>query len=87
MKWDGKIGYTLILNHIETIDALEAHQPGIFGPNGGYSRAIAVTSMTWMAGLMTGPLLAEFMVGNFGYFELQCVLGEFCLDKSEVHAF
>ncbi|KAF3391744.1 hypothetical protein F1880_007445 [Penicillium rolfsii] len=58
----------------ETIDALESRQPGIFGPNGGYSRAIAVTSMTWMAGLMTGPLLAEFMVGNFGYFGLQCCL-------------
>ncbi|OKO89546.1 hypothetical protein PENSUB_13612 [Penicillium subrubescens] len=71
----------------ETIDALEVRQPGIFGPNGGYSRAIAVTSMTWMAGLMTGPLLAEFMVGMFGYFELQCCLGELRLDKFEVHAF
>ncbi|EIT82975.1 major facilitator superfamily domain-containing protein [Aspergillus flavus] len=59
----------------ETIDLLEAHQPGIFGPKGGYSRAIAVTSMTWMTGLLAGPLLAEFVVGNFGYFELQCCLG------------
>lgn len=79
MKWNDKVYSKLRSNPIETIDALEAHQPGIFGPNGGYSRAIAVTSMTWMAGLMTGPLLAEFMVGNFGYFELQCLLGEFRL--------
>ena len=35
-----------------------------------------MTSMTWMAGLMTGPLLAEFVVETFGYFELQCCLGK-----------
>ena len=30
-----------------------------------------------MAGLMSGPLLAGFVVETFGYFELQCCLGEF----------
>ncbi|KAJ5676860.1 uncharacterized protein N7477_002493 [Penicillium maclennaniae] len=60
----------------ETIDALEAREPGKFGSNGGYSRAMAMTSMTWMAGLMTGPLLAEIVVETFGYFELQCCLGK-----------
>ncbi|KAJ5403170.1 major facilitator superfamily domain-containing protein [Penicillium cosmopolitanum] len=59
----------------EAIDILEAENPGVFGPNGGYSRALSITNMTWMAGLMTGPLLAELIIGHFGYFELQCCLG------------
>ncbi|KAJ5141017.1 major facilitator superfamily domain-containing protein [Penicillium atrosanguineum] len=59
----------------EAIDILEAENPGVFGPNGGYSRALSITNMTWMAGLMTGPLLAELIIGHFGYFELQCSLG------------
>ncbi|KAL3448046.1 major facilitator superfamily domain-containing protein [Aspergillus insuetus] len=62
----------------ETIDFLEARQPGIFGPNGGYSRAIALTSMVWAAGLLSGPLLAGLVVERFGYFELQCVLAIIC---------
>ncbi|KAJ5752064.1 hypothetical protein N7520_008981 [Penicillium odoratum] len=69
------LGGTGSMAATETIDAVEAREPGKFGPNGGYSRAIAVTSMTWMAGLMTGPLLAEFVMGHFGYFELQLCLG------------
>ncbi|KAJ5360329.1 hypothetical protein N7517_009520 [Penicillium concentricum] len=59
----------------EVIEKLEAREPGKFGPNGGYSRAIAVTNMSWMTGLMSGPLLAEVVIGIFGYFELQCCLG------------
>ncbi|KAJ5331609.1 hypothetical protein N7476_001392, partial [Penicillium atrosanguineum] len=67
----------------ETIDALEALEPGKFGSNGGYSRAMAMTSMTWMAGLMTGPLLAEFVVETFGYFELQCCLGKLSANSND----
>ncbi|KAE8400972.1 major facilitator superfamily domain-containing protein [Aspergillus pseudonomiae] len=59
----------------EAVDILEAENPGVFGPNGGYFRALAITNMTWMAGLMTGPLLAELIIGRFAYFELQCCLG------------
>lgn len=65
------------LIRIETVDILEAREPGKFGSNGGYSRAIAVTSMAWMAGLMTGGFLAGFVMESFGYFELQCCLGKF----------
>ncbi|KAJ5470277.1 hypothetical protein N7530_007634 [Penicillium desertorum] len=57
-----------------TVDELEELHPGIFGPYGGYSRAVAVTNMSWMSGLLVGPILAGFMVERFGYFELQCVL-------------
>ncbi|KAJ5146178.1 uncharacterized protein N7515_000742 [Penicillium bovifimosum] len=58
----------------ETVDELEDLHPGIFGPYGGYSRAVAVTNMSWMSGLLVGPILAGFMVEQFGYYELQCVL-------------
>ncbi|OQE22685.1 hypothetical protein PENFLA_c012G06662 [Penicillium flavigenum] len=57
-----------------TVDKLEDLHPGIFGHYGGYSRAVAVTNMSWMSGLLVGPILAGFMVERFGYFELQCVL-------------
>ncbi|KAL4875660.1 major facilitator superfamily domain-containing protein [Aspergillus karnatakaensis] len=58
----------------EAVDELEESHPGIFGVHGGYSRAVAVTSMSWTTGLLIGPILAGFMVERFGYFELQCVL-------------
>lgn len=59
---------------VEAVDELEARHPGIFGPSGGYSRAMAATNMSWMAGLLTGPILTGLVVERFGYFELQCVL-------------
>lgn len=61
---------------LETVDELEAQNPGIFGPYGGYSRAVAITNMSWMSGLLVGPLLTGLMVEKLGYFELQCVLGK-----------
>ncbi|PKX92268.1 MFS general substrate transporter [Aspergillus novofumigatus IBT 16806] len=59
----------------EAVDKLEECQPGIFGMYGGYSRAVAITSMSWTMGLLVGPILAGFVMERFGYFELQCVLG------------
>lgn len=60
----------------DTINAIEEHEPGKFGPCGGYSRALAVINMTWMAGLMTGPVLGGFLVETFGFFVLHCCLGK-----------
>ncbi|KAJ5165250.1 uncharacterized protein N7500_007080 [Penicillium coprophilum] len=57
-----------------TVDELETLHPGIFGPYGGYSRAVAITNMSWMSGLLVGPILAGFIVERFGYLDLQCVL-------------
>ncbi|KAJ5354039.1 hypothetical protein N7541_006603 [Penicillium brevicompactum] len=57
-----------------TVDELEEQSPGIFGSHGGYSRAVAMTNMTWMSGLLVGPILAGLMVERLGYFELQSVL-------------
>jgi hypothetical protein len=30
--------------------------------------------MSWMSGLLIGPILAGFVVESLGYFELQCIL-------------
>ncbi|KAL4748052.1 major facilitator superfamily domain-containing protein [Aspergillus terricola var. indicus] len=59
----------------EAVDKLEESHPGIFGMYGGYSRAVAITSMRWTMGLLVGPILAGFMMERSSYFELQCVLG------------
>ncbi|KAI2786902.1 hypothetical protein POX_g09298 [Penicillium oxalicum] len=61
-----------------TVAAVEDREPGVFGPNGGYSRAMAIVNMAWMAGLMCGPLLAEALLPHFGYFVLHCTLGALC---------
>lgn len=61
---------------LDTINAVEERDPGKFGPCGGYARALAVINMTWMAGLMTGPVLGGFIVETAGYFVLHCCLGK-----------
>lgn len=72
-------GYPIIIQLLdsETVDELEEQTPGIFGSHGGYSRVVAITNMSWMSGLLVGPILAGPMVERLGYFELQCVLGRF----------
>lgn len=89
MEATGKFGMLLLgagiltcIFFAETVDELEDLHPGIFGPYGGYSRAVAVTNMSWMSGLLVGPILAGFMVERFGYFELQCVLGKLCISAA-----
>lgn len=42
---------------------------------------MALVSMTWMAGLMGGPLLGGVIVEKAGYFELQCFVGKFPLQS------
>lgn len=58
------------------IDDMESRHPGIFGPNGGYSRAVSMSSMAWTMGLLVGPILSGVLVENVGYYEMSCALGE-----------
>ncbi|KAJ5677599.1 uncharacterized protein N7477_003232 [Penicillium maclennaniae] len=58
----------------ETVDTLETRDPGVFGKGRGYSRAIALTGMSWMTGLLVGPILAGVVVEKFGFYELQLIL-------------
>lgn len=59
----------------EAVDELEAERPGIFGPNGGYSRALSITSMSWTLGMFIGPIVSGYLVEKLGYYEMSCVLG------------
>ncbi|OJJ44443.1 hypothetical protein ASPZODRAFT_135267 [Penicilliopsis zonata CBS 506.65] len=60
------------------ISELEAERPGIFGPNGGYSRALAMSSMSWTMGLLIGPVLSGFLA-EVGYYEMNCVMALLCV--------
>ncbi|OGM42567.1 MFS multidrug transporter [Aspergillus bombycis] len=61
-----------------TVDEIEARHPGIFGPNGGYSRALSVSSMSWTAGAFIGPILSGYLTEQVGYYEMNCVIAVLC---------
>ncbi|PWY73464.1 MFS multidrug transporter [Aspergillus eucalypticola CBS 122712] len=62
-----------------TIDEVEAKHPGIFGPNGGYSRALSVASMGWTLGAFVGPIISGYIAEQVGYYEMSCVIAIVCL--------
>ncbi|KAI9925444.1 hypothetical protein MW887_005825 [Aspergillus wentii] len=61
-----------------TVGDLEAKHPGIFGPNGGYSRALSISSMGWTLGTFFGPIIAGMLVDQVGYYEMSSVLAGMC---------
>lgn len=63
-----------------TVDEIEARHPGIFGPHGGYSRALSISSMSWTLGSFVGPILSGWLAERFGYYEMNCVLGKLTSD-------
>ncbi|KAL4996709.1 major facilitator superfamily domain-containing protein [Aspergillus recurvatus] len=63
----------------ETVDKIESRSPGIFGPHGGYSRAVSVTTISWMTGSLVAPIVAGFVVEKYGYLEFQCALAAICV--------
>ncbi|RAH66067.1 MFS transporter [Aspergillus aculeatinus CBS 121060] len=69
-----------------TIDELEAETPGIFGPNGGYSRALSMASMSWTLGAFIGPVLSGYLAEHVGYYEMSTVIAVVCA-VSGVNAF
>ncbi|KAK6513729.1 hypothetical protein TWF506_008168 [Arthrobotrys conoides] len=56
------------------VDALEAKEPGIFGPNGGYSRTYSLSGLSFSTGLLTGPLLSGALTDSIGYYRMNLVL-------------
>lgn len=68
-----------------TVDEIEAKHPGIFGPNGGYSRALSLASMSWTAGSFVGPILSGFLVEQIGYYEMNCVMGWLTVSPTTLH--
>ncbi|PYH41067.1 MFS transporter [Aspergillus saccharolyticus JOP 1030-1] len=69
-----------------TIDELEAETPGIFGPNGGYSRALSMASVSWTLGAFIGPVLSGYLAEHVGYYEMSTVIAIVCA-LSGVNAF
>ena len=61
------------------IDGLEAQSPGIFGPRGGYSRFVSLTSMLYPIGALVGPLVSGFLTIRFSYLVMNMVMGEYAL--------
>jgi MFS family permease len=62
-----------------SVDEIEAKHPGIFGANGGYSRALSLVSMSWTLGAFIGPILSGYVTEQVGYYEMNCIIGVFPL--------
>ncbi|KAB8078487.1 major facilitator superfamily domain-containing protein [Aspergillus leporis] len=69
-----------------SVDEIEAKHPGIFGANGGYSRALSLVSMSWTLGAFIGPILSGYVTEQVGYYEMNCIIALLCA-LSSVNAF
>ncbi|RHZ45547.1 putative MFS multidrug transporter [Aspergillus thermomutatus] len=67
-----------IIEATTTVDEIEKRHPGIFGPNGGYSRAMSICSMSWTIGAFFGPILSGYMAEQIGYYEMTSVIAAMC---------
>ncbi|KAK5991483.1 putative MFS-type transporter C18.02-like protein [Cladobotryum mycophilum] len=67
-------------------DDLQTSRPGIFGPNGGYSRCYSLSNLSFSTGLLIGPLLSGALADTVGYYYMNIVLGKstrlFCYSPS-----
>lgn len=57
------------------VEALEREDPGIFGPNGGYSRLYSIQGVAYTLGMLIGPELAGLLTNTVGYNVMTTVLG------------
>lgn len=60
---------------IGVIREIQTTKPGIFGPNGGYSRAYSLTNLSWNFGLLIGPVLSGALVETVGYYYMNFTFG------------
>lgn len=60
----------------DVVREIENRNPGLFGPNGGYSRAYSLTNLSWNIGLLAGTLLSGSLVQAIGYYYMNFTLGE-----------
>jgi MFS family permease len=66
----------VLTNRADAVDEIQGENPGIFGRNGGYSRAISVVSMSWTLGMFIGPILSGYGTEHIGYYGINCALGK-----------
>ncbi|CAI7594520.1 unnamed protein product [Penicillium glandicola] len=62
----------------QAVDEIQAENPGIFGPNGGYSRAVSTSSISWTLGMFIGPIISGYGTEQIGYYGMNCVLAVMC---------
>ncbi|GIC84364.1 putative MFS multidrug transporter [Aspergillus udagawae] len=67
-----------VLEATATVDEIEKRHPGIFGPHGGYSRAMSICSQSWTIGAFFGPILSGYMAEHIGYYEMTSTIGAIC---------
>ncbi|KAL4936813.1 hypothetical protein BDV06DRAFT_216375 [Aspergillus oleicola] len=53
---------------------LTAEIPGVFGAGDGYSRAFAMSNVSWKLGMFLGPLLSGLLTDSVGYYMMNVVL-------------
>ncbi|BCS21172.1 uncharacterized protein APUU_21604S [Aspergillus puulaauensis] len=54
---------------------LATEQPGIFGSGSGYSRAFAMSNISWKLGMFLGPLFSGVLTESVGYYLMNVMLG------------
>ncbi|KAJ5281045.1 hypothetical protein N7478_006417 [Penicillium angulare] len=64
----GPIEATVAVNELQT------EYPGKFGPNGGKSRALAISGVATILGSCVGPIFGGLLNEQFGYYVMNCVL-------------
>lgn len=57
------------------VEALEKEDPGIFGPNGGYSRLYSIQGVAYTIGMLIGPEMAGWLTNTAGYGVMTMSLG------------
>ena len=67
------------------VDEIQTVHPGIFGPQGGHSRAVGIANMSWTLGIFFGPIISGTLADHVGYFEMNTVLGIFPLALGTRH--
>lgn len=53
-----------------------ARDPTIFGPNGGFSRAFAMSDVATTLAMMMGPVIAGALHETVGYYYMNVIFGE-----------
>ncbi|KAF7118905.1 hypothetical protein CNMCM5793_008541 [Aspergillus hiratsukae] len=67
-----------VLEATATVEEIEKRHPGVFGPNGGFSRAMSICSMSWTIGAFFGPIISGYMAEHIGYYEMTSTIAAIC---------
>jgi hypothetical protein len=60
----------------DAVHEIEIDQPGRFGAEA-YSQAMLISRLSWTFGLFLGPIVSGQLTEKVGYYEMNCILGEY----------